>query len=170
MERAALTAFYHATGGLNWEEDEGWRSVAPPDQWHGVVTDSNGRVAELRLANNQLTGRIPPKLGDLSNLTAPGLKWNQLMGGCRTSCGTSPTWLSWTCLTTNLVARLRPHWATFQIQDSLKRHSCRVRTDGPTGTSQVRFSGLRRVWQRCYTGTQRRIAPAARGCSMTSPE
>ena len=63
MERAALAAFYHATGGLNWEEDEGWRSDAPPDQWHGVVTASNGRVAELRLANNQLTGRIPPKLG-----------------------------------------------------------------------------------------------------------
>jgi hypothetical protein len=87
MERAALAAFYHTTGGLNWEEDEGWRSDAPPDQWHGVVTDSNGRVAELRLANNQLTGRIPPKLGDLSNLAELDLLDNQLGGKITSALG-----------------------------------------------------------------------------------
>ena len=47
---------------------------------HGVTTDDNGRVIELDLWNNQLSGEIPPELGNLANLTRLSLSTNQLSG------------------------------------------------------------------------------------------
>ena len=46
----------------------------------GVTTDSNGRVIQLDLRDNQLRGEIPPELGGLSNLTGLVLGANQLTG------------------------------------------------------------------------------------------
>ena len=44
------------------------------DQWYGVTTDANGRVSELNLHDNQLTGSVPADLGNLSNLTYLSLR------------------------------------------------------------------------------------------------
>ena len=55
-------------------------SGRPLDEWHGVTTDSDGRVTALVLTGNQLTGAIPPELGGLSNLTRLVLHVNQLTG------------------------------------------------------------------------------------------
>ena len=49
-------------------------------EWHGVTTDSDGRVTHLDLQRNQLTGGIPAELGDLSNLIGLWLTNNQLTG------------------------------------------------------------------------------------------
>ena len=49
--------------------------------WDGVsVGNSPTRVLRLNLAENQLTGEIPPELGGLSNLTGLWLSENQLTG------------------------------------------------------------------------------------------
>jgi len=64
-ERSALIALYNATDGANWTHRDNWLSAAPLGTWHGVTTDANGRVTELRLAGNGLRGPIP----DLSALT-----------------------------------------------------------------------------------------------------
>ena len=45
-----------------------------------LATDADGRVAELNLYNNQLSGKIPRELGNLSNLTNLYLVNNQLTG------------------------------------------------------------------------------------------
>ena len=79
-DRAALVALYNATGGASWSTSTNWLSDRPLDEWHGVTTNSDGRVARLVLANNQLTGAIPATLGDLTNLQTLLLHSNHLMG------------------------------------------------------------------------------------------
>ena len=80
-DRAALVALYNATGGANWRNNGNWLSNAPMGEWHGVTTDSNGRVIELRLSDNSLrSGAIPAALGSLSNLTRLDLSLNRLTG------------------------------------------------------------------------------------------
>ena len=68
-DRAALVTLYNATSGDNWANNDNWLSNAPIGEWHGVTTDSDGRVTRLWLARNQLTGSIPAELGNLANLT-----------------------------------------------------------------------------------------------------
>ena len=79
-DRAALAALYNAAGGANWANNTNWLSARPLDEWHGVTTDSNGRVTELSLYDNQLSGTIPAELGNLSSLTGLNLGYNQLSG------------------------------------------------------------------------------------------
>ena len=79
-DRAVLVAFYHSTGGASWNFNTYWLSDRPIGDWHGVTTDSNGRVIRLSLVSKQLTGEIPPELGGLSSLTALFLGSNQLTG------------------------------------------------------------------------------------------
>ena len=79
-DRAALVALYNATDGANWRNNGNWLSNAPMGEWHGVTTDSDGRVTYLKLNDNQLTGEIPAELGDLTNLGWLGLNDNQLTG------------------------------------------------------------------------------------------
>ena len=79
-DRAALVALYNATDGPNWHNNTNWLSNKPLGEWHGVTTDGDGRVLQLILANNQLSGELPPELGSLSNLTSLYLSDNQLTG------------------------------------------------------------------------------------------
>ena len=79
-DRAALVALYNATDGPNWTNNTNWLSDAPIGEWHGVTADDNGRVVELVLIRNQLSGEIPPELGNLSKLTYLSLVGNELSG------------------------------------------------------------------------------------------
>ena len=86
-DRAALVAFYNATGGANWTNNTNWLTNAPVGQWYGVTTDSSGRVTGLDLADNQLTGPMPAELGSLANLTLLRLSQNELTGAVPTGLG-----------------------------------------------------------------------------------
>ena len=79
-DREALVALYNATGGPNWIRNNNWLSDAPISEWEGVTTDGNGRVTELWLNGNELSGGIPPELGNLANLIELYLFRNQLTG------------------------------------------------------------------------------------------
>ena len=79
-DRAALVAFYHATDGPNWFNNDNWLTDAPFGDWHGVRTDDSGRVVRLDLSWNGLSGAIPPELGNLSNLKWLYLGGNDLTG------------------------------------------------------------------------------------------
>ena len=78
--RAALVALYNATDGANWKNNDKWLSEAPIGEWYGVTTDSDGRVTELNLNNNQLSGEVPSELGNLTSLRRLNLTDNQLSG------------------------------------------------------------------------------------------
>ncbi len=79
-DRSVLVALYHSTGGAIWDANTNWLSDRPIGEWHGVTTDSDGRVVRVFLHGNRLTGEIPPELGRLSNLNQLALFGNQLTG------------------------------------------------------------------------------------------
>ena len=101
-DRAALVAFYNATNGGNWTNNDNWLSAEPLGTWYGVTTDENGRVTALRFYGNNLIGTIPslssltelqhldlqnnkltgtiPSLSSLTNLTRLNLSQNRLSG------------------------------------------------------------------------------------------
>ena len=86
-DRAVLVALYNATGGASWTDNTNWLSSEPIGEWYGVTTDANGRVTELSLGENALTGTVPSSLGHLSELTELGLYRNQLSGEIPPSLG-----------------------------------------------------------------------------------
>ena len=79
-DRAILEAFYRATDGPNWANDENWLTDAPLREWYGVQGVGGGRVYSLRLDNNELKGPIPPELGGLGALSMLVLGDNELKG------------------------------------------------------------------------------------------
>ncbi len=79
-DREALVALYRATDGDNWYRNENWLTNAPIDTWYGVITDIGGRVWYLNLAENGLSGTIPPGLGRLTELEWLDLSDNRLHG------------------------------------------------------------------------------------------
>ena len=86
-DRAALVTLYNATGGANWTNNTNWLSNEALSEWHGVTTDGNGRVTELDLYNNRLSGAIPAALGNLTNLQTLILEINQLGGAIPAALG-----------------------------------------------------------------------------------
>ena len=79
-ERAALEAFYYATGGAVWTHKDNWCSDKPLGEWYGVKTDVFGRVVSLELKNNQLSGALPAQIADLHYLSTLNLEDNDLSG------------------------------------------------------------------------------------------
>ena len=79
-DRAALGALHAAAGGESWTDSEGWLVGTALAGWHGVETDSLGRVATLDLAGNGLAGRLPAGLGDLAAMTSLRVGDNALSG------------------------------------------------------------------------------------------
>ena len=79
-DTAALEALYAATDGANWTDKTNWTSTEALSSWHGVTTDSDGRVTALLLNNNGLDGTLPTALGDLSELEQLELQDNALSG------------------------------------------------------------------------------------------
>ena len=78
--RAALVALYNATDGDNWNYNTNWLSDESIGEWYGVTTNEDGRVTDLWLSGNQLSGSIPPELGNLTNLWNLQLDYNDLSG------------------------------------------------------------------------------------------
>ena len=79
-DREILVALYNATDGPNWGSADNWLTDAPLGSWYGVDVDALGRVTELFLPFKDLSGPIPPELGNLTNLTYLWLAFNELSG------------------------------------------------------------------------------------------
>ncbi len=79
-ERAALMALYNATNGTLWHRKRNWTTTGSIRNWQGVSTNSSGFVTELSLKDNNLSGTLPPELGNLTQLTQLDLEYNELTG------------------------------------------------------------------------------------------
>ena len=82
----ALVALYGATAGVSWTNTSGWLQL-PLAQWHGVVLDSEGRVTEISLSSNNLTGQIPPEVGNMAELQVLYMPENKLSGALPSELG-----------------------------------------------------------------------------------
>lgn len=79
-ECEALVAFYHSTGGENWDLKRGWLQTDTPCGWAGLECES-GHITIMALNYNNLQGSLPPQLGQLSKLQSLVLYFNDLNGG-----------------------------------------------------------------------------------------
>ena len=91
-DRAVLIKIYESTGGPNWHRQENWLTDAPLSSWQGVVTtdDDATAVRTLSLRGNNLTGSIPPEIGQLSSLDWLMLDANNLTGSIPAEIGNLP--------------------------------------------------------------------------------
>ena len=83
----AMIALYNATDGPNWSNNTNWLSGEPLGTWHGIDTDQEGRIWSLWLPENEMSGRLPRELGQLSGLTVINLYNNQLSGDIPSALG-----------------------------------------------------------------------------------
>ncbi|MDE2794551.1 MAG: Ig-like domain-containing protein [Gemmatimonadota bacterium] len=79
-DASVLESFHHATNGPGWTNSDGWLGGQPLSAWHGVETDSLGRVRQLGLTDNGLEGTIGPELSELADLTELRIADNDLFG------------------------------------------------------------------------------------------
>ena len=137
-DRAALVALYNAMEGGSWITRTNWLSGRPLDEWHGVTTDSGGRVTALNLVSNRLVGALPAALGDLTNLRTLILWSNDELTG------PIPAWLGdltnlrWLILGGNgLTGEIPPELAGLSNLTSLD-----LRGNGLTGEIPPELAGL----------------------------
>jgi hypothetical protein len=130
VECEALVELYTSTDGANWADNTGWLDTNTPCSWYGVgcslghvdaislgynqlsgsVPPELGNLANLGfllLGDNQLSGNIPPELGDLANLQHLDLGYNQLSGSITPALG-NLTNLSFLSLSTNQLSESIP--------------------------------------------------------------
>ena len=83
-------ALYNATGGTHWHRQRNWNTAGRIRDWQGVSTNSAGFVTELDLDDNNLSGTIPPELGNLTHLRQLDLDDNELTGSIPRELGDLP--------------------------------------------------------------------------------
>ena len=80
-DTAALQALYNATNGANWTDSTNWGTNEDLASWHGVTTNSDGRVTRLELQENGLNGTLPTELENLTHLESLLLDRNYALMG-----------------------------------------------------------------------------------------
>ena len=77
-ECVALVAIFEATGGPGWSQDipvgsgDNWLASTTPCTWKGL-TCTDGHITEIYLGGVNLSGDLPPEIGDLAYLTSLNL-------------------------------------------------------------------------------------------------
>ena len=80
IERNALIELYNSANGANWKNNTGWLGAAGTEcGWYGI-TCSSGSISVIQLNTNLLSGEIPSKLGNLTNLIKLNFFDNSLSG------------------------------------------------------------------------------------------
>ena len=80
QERLILAKMFYANGGDEWTTKYGWLGNGDHCNWYGVTCDSDSKVEELSLTDNNLTGAMTDLSAlisvnsivlDVNNLTGP---------------------------------------------------------------------------------------------------
>ena len=146
----ALTAFYRAADGDNWDNHTNWCTNQPLASWYGLKVDADGRVTEINLADNglkgdatklltqlakmdhlqlislhsnSLKGELPEALGDLKQLRYFDMMYNQLSGPLPESLGTLENLLFFNVYVNELTGNIPESYNA--IFDRHKEEDCR---------------------------------------------
>jgi hypothetical protein len=84
-DSTALVALYNSTNGAGWSSSQNWL-IGPVASWQGI-TVTGGRVTEVYLPFNNLSGKLPDQLKKLTALTFLGLPGNAISGKVPASLG-----------------------------------------------------------------------------------
>ena len=89
VDRAALIELYDNTYSREdgWTNDNNWGFVLPSSDWYGVTINSDDRVSELELSDNNLVGGLTNAFEALDNLVWLDLSENRLTGEIPTELG-----------------------------------------------------------------------------------
>ncbi|MCZ0934884.1 MAG: Ig-like domain-containing protein, partial [Gemmatimonadetes bacterium] len=79
-DRSAMESLFGAASGSEWAQSSGWLEDENLGMWHGVQTDSIGRVSSLDLSGNGLSGSVPDALGLLTHMKELRIGNNELVG------------------------------------------------------------------------------------------
>lgn len=79
IECEALVALYNNTNGAGWKNNTNWLVSNTPSDWYGLTVE-DGHVTKISFWGNQLSGTIPPQLGNLSQLNLLYLMFGELTG------------------------------------------------------------------------------------------
>ena len=74
----ALVALYNSTNGNGWKEQ--WDLSTTINANGTELVSNKGRIRNLNLSYNSLSGAIPSEIGDLTELTTLYLNNNSLTG------------------------------------------------------------------------------------------
>jgi Leucine-rich repeat (LRR) protein len=90
-EYDALIAFYNSTGGPNWDTKFGWSTANPNviedvSTWFGITT-TNGHVTGIDFSYNNISGPIPPEIGNLTELITFRVNQSGLNGSLPSTIG-----------------------------------------------------------------------------------
>ena len=86
MQRYVMATVYYSTNGDNWKESGSWLTSADECEWFSGLSstqdpcDSSGKLTNLDLRSNDLSGEIPPELHLLADLNRIHMPENFLYG------------------------------------------------------------------------------------------
>ena len=80
IDAEVLERLFDAADGDSWARSDGWLEDENLDRWHGVRTDSIGRVSGIDLSGNRLSGHLPDALGHLTAMAELRIADNDLAG------------------------------------------------------------------------------------------
>ena len=132
-----LVALYSGTDGRSWTNATNWASDTPLAEWHGVTVDANGRVKELNLAENNLTGPLPAGLDQLTKLSSLSLSSNKLTGNIPPELGQLTNLNSLGLHTNELTGEIPP-----QLGQLANLETLRLGGNGLTGEIPVELGQL----------------------------
>ena len=78
-DKLALERFYTSTNGPQWANNSGWMKGDPClNYWYGLYCSESGRILQINLVYNLLSGVIPPDIGRLDQLQVLRLYSNDI--------------------------------------------------------------------------------------------
>ncbi len=146
-DREALMALYNATDGPSWTDNTNWLSDAPIGEWFGVTTDEYGRVVELILNDNMLSGPIPAEVGNLTHLVILNLGDNQLRGAIPPAMGNLLGLWDLSLYSNQLTGQIPPELGTLSLLVNLFLLNNQL-----SGEIPPELGNLERLWSLWLSG------------------
>jgi hypothetical protein len=131
-----LMSFYNSTQGPYWTRRHNWGSPDCCDSntgWYGLNCDSSNNVIMITLPENNLAGKFPEILTELTRLKVLNLALNKLSGMLPPSITQWTELEALTLFSNNLTGALPPSFGTFSHLQTLELFSNKFSGTFPTG-------------------------------------